>query len=349
MTQPNAVTMAQIAARAKVSAAAVSFALRGKPGVSAAEAARIRRWAERLGYRPNPLVAVHMAQVRRRQVRSYQASLGFLCLSQTTLGSVYSRAAKARAEQLGYGMEEFVLPELRLSPRRLSAILLSRGIPGVVVGENPEELTRLELEWGSFAAAALGYTLQEPNLHRACHAHFRGMTRVLQHLWDEGCRRIGYAVRTGDLIRAERLQHAAFLEFHASMKRRPGPLYWLADDNENAFRAWAEAKRPDAIVSADDRLGGWAARLKGGVQFASICLMQGDRNCVGIEQDYAQIAATAVDLVVAQLQRNERGVPPSPNIVLIEGRWSDRRQEGVGKVAVRPQKNHAPGQPVAGL
>ena len=48
-----AVTMDDVAARAGVSRAAVSFALRNSPKVSAAQRAHIAQVAAELGYRPN--------------------------------------------------------------------------------------------------------------------------------------------------------------------------------------------------------------------------------------------------------------------------------------------------------
>lgn len=58
------VTMRDIAAELGITAAAVSMALRQDPRISAATRERVRAVAERLGYRPDPLVSVLMAQRR---------------------------------------------------------------------------------------------------------------------------------------------------------------------------------------------------------------------------------------------------------------------------------------------
>jgi hypothetical protein len=50
---------------------------------------------------------------------------------------------------------------------------------------------------------------------------------------------------------------------------------------------------------------------------------QVDGDCSGIRQNYAQVAAAAIDLVVGQIQRNERGLPEFPKVVLVEGSWVD--------------------------
>jgi hypothetical protein len=46
-----------------------------------------------------------------------------------------------------------------------------------------------------------------------------------------------------------------------------------------------------------------------------------DRGFAGIDQKSDLVGAAAVDLVVDQLHRNERGVPALQKLVLIEGVW----------------------------
>jgi LacI family transcriptional regulator/LacI family fructose operon transcriptional repressor len=40
-------------------------------------------------------------------------------------------------------------------------------------------------------------------------------------------------------------------------------------------------------------------------------------------REASAVAAAAVDLVVSQIQRRERGLPDQPKTVLIEGTWVD--------------------------
>jgi hypothetical protein len=44
----------------------------------------------------------------------------------------------------------------------------------------------------------------------------------------------------------------------------------------------------------------------------------------GMDQLYETIGRHAVDSVVAQIHRNERGLPDDPMVALIEGRWEER-------------------------
>lgn len=69
-------TVRDIAAEEGVSAAAVSLALRNSGQVSEGLRERVREAAERMGYRPNPLLAAYQAQVRALKPVKFQASIG---------------------------------------------------------------------------------------------------------------------------------------------------------------------------------------------------------------------------------------------------------------------------------
>jgi hypothetical protein len=43
----------------------------------------------------------------------------------------------------------------------------------------------------------------------------------------------------------------------------------------------------------------------------------------GIDQLFEIIGSSAVDALVAQIHRNEKGLPENPTIAMVEGRWVD--------------------------
>jgi hypothetical protein len=61
----------------------------------------------------------------------------------------------------------------------------------------------------------------------------------------------------------------------------------------------------------------------------------GDRGIAGIDQDYAHVGGNAVDLLIGMLQRNERGLPEKPSVVLSDGTWINGR-------SLRPQAQARP-------
>jgi hypothetical protein len=65
----------------------------------------------------------------------------------------------------------------------------------------------------------------------------------------------------------------------------------------------------------------------------------------GVDQGYEIIAGHAVDLVVAQLQSNEPGLPEAPRALLFPGRWveKDYLETFAPTVPARRSKESNPG------
>jgi LacI family transcriptional regulator len=75
---PRRVTLRQIARTARVSVMTVSYALRDRPEVSPTERARLRALAEKLGYRPDPLLTHLMQHLRSHRRIKPTANLAVL-------------------------------------------------------------------------------------------------------------------------------------------------------------------------------------------------------------------------------------------------------------------------------
>lgn len=69
------------------------------------------------------------------------------------------------------------------------------------------------------------------------------------------------------------------------------------------------------------RKAGW----KGDAAHSVLPSWNAGQDACGLEQDYDTVAAHAVDLVIAQLQRNERGLPDPLRMRLFLGRWKTKR------------------------
>ena len=71
-------TLREIARRAGVSHTTISLSLRNHPSIPERTRVRLRRLADRLGYRSNVLVSALMSQVRQKQHKSAPEVVGFL-------------------------------------------------------------------------------------------------------------------------------------------------------------------------------------------------------------------------------------------------------------------------------
>lgn len=331
-------TLQDIAERAKVSRTAVSLALRNHPKVSAATRERIKAVAEELGYRPNPLVSAHMAYMRSLHPRSMGQCLAFVCnRSLTDLESdtrtplrLYYQGAKARAEELGYTLQLFNLKARDMTERRLSQILVARGIHGVIIAPLSESsgVSDVSLDWDAFALAMIEHTFVEPRLHKVCVDEFSTIGRLIQRLLDYGHRRIGIAMPERMDAHVNHLWLAGYQAFQALAPAEDRiPHFITADWSEATLVAWYRRWKPEAVITIDSDVVKWlegsGARVPDDVSCATLYWKKTRSSLSGYYQSHEAMAAAAVDQVNAQLNRNERGIPVSEKTTLVQAVWRD--------------------------
>lgn len=327
-----------IAGVAGVSIATVSLALRNHGSIPAKTCRRIQGIAERLGYRPDAQLVRLMAHVRQSRRVTPTATIGVLTAYEEKspwrrnayLERVY-RGLETRAERLGYRLEEHWLTEPGMPPGRLRQIMLARGIEGLLIVGTPTWVEKLEFDFDRFACATIGYSIRQ-GFHRACQHQYQEMFQVLRHL---GSLRYG---RPGLVLSAdtdERTLHHYSSAFGWVQQRWPArervPILTAEPIEAGIFGAWFEKHRPGVVIAQSPGVSvirEWLRRLGAPVP-AKCGLISLDVDlslsptATGIRQDYESVAAAAVDLVVAQLLRNERGLPVVPKTTLIEGTWVD--------------------------
>ena len=328
-------TIKQIADAAHVSTATVSLALRNHPRISKKTAQRIQEMAKLMGYHPNPLVVALMSHVRMTTQLPPSTTLGFINAyperdpRKVSSGfALYFKGACDRADQLGYRMDAFWAREPGMTARRLSNVLLARGIPGILVGPLPRGRGHLSLTWSKFAASSIGYSMWRPHLHRATSHHAHAILLALRKLQRLGYRKIGLAMSPNFDERVDHHWLANFLLSNHNLEEKYGVPVLIDDtDNMQKFPKWFSTHRPDAIISPHQSAYDWLLRLKvnvpGDVGFVHLDLDPQLMNFSGINQRPELIGAAAVDLLINQLNRNERGVPEDPRLLLIESVWVD--------------------------
>lgn len=330
---PTVVTLDQIAARCGVSCATVSFALRGRPGVSAKVRARIVATARQMGYRPNPLVAAHMAHVRSKHGSPYQATIALLVFTadgrdarRLVLNRLHQSGATARARQLGYTVECIQLAHSSDLTPALARSLKHRGITGLLIGQLDQVNATVPFAWEDFAAVAIGYSLIQPNLNRASYDNFNGMAEILGRLQALGYRRPGFAIDSASDARSHHYSQASFLSWHLVAGKRAIPPLVTPDWDQDSFARWLRRHRPDVVITPDPVVHDWLAdldlRAPQDVGVAASFRLPREP-FTGMDQRPEDVAAAAVDLLVADLISNDRGIPERPRLVFVPGTWAD--------------------------
>ena len=326
-------TMQQIADAVGCSRMAVSLALRNSPKISAATIARIRKVADEMGYRPNPMVSALMTQLRHGRTVKRPTTIAYVTAYPTEDGwrqpglfTEFHTGAEKRAEALGYKLENYWLRRPGLSEKRFCDVLFARNVLGLVIAPLPSGGGTLALDWARFASAAIGYSVTSPNIHRASNDQYSTIRLAIAELTRLGYRRIGLAkTRDGD----ERVNHnwSAGMLVEQSMvpAERRVPLLLADGPFEEAFAAWFSAHRPDVVLTQEWRCGrvlkNLGVRVPEDVGIANLGVTRDETQWAGMNQNAELVGAAALDLVDAQLRRNEFGIPVQQKTVVIPGHW----------------------------
>lgn len=328
-------TLLTVARLADVSTATVSRALSGHPLLNPATIERIRAVAARVGYRTNPLLSDLMRRVRQRGRLHNLGTIAYLTFHDTAAGwrtnptyRDFHEGARRRAADLGFEVELIWAREPNLRARRLSQILKSRNITGVIVGPRPVPIAPELVDWSQLAAAVVGMPFAGLRLHRAGSHHLRNMEQALAALTARGYRRPGLALLPTQAHTADRGWLAAWEFFQQSLPpRRRVPLLTLKAPAEKAFAHWWRRHRPDVVIGLEDECIGWLERLgrrvPQDVGYARLSRPLDPGSPAGVHQFPLAIGAAAVDLVANQILSQERGLPATPRTLLIEGAWLD--------------------------
>lgn len=328
--------MQDVAEAAGVHRTTVSLALRDSPRLPAARREEIRRIAERLGYRPNPLVSALMVSRVSRREPKHQATLAFVSVDEevpagwpdtdSAYGSMF-RGARDRAQQRGYLLSPFWIGDPRFRGERFAKVMAARNIHGLLIAPHFGPGNEIVLDWSRYSVVELGYNLKQPGFNRVVHDYYHSMRTVCAELLAAGHRRIGLLMPLHSDAKTHHLWTAAYLHYQSNLPpaerlaiHRPAHL------TTANVRAWIRGERPDVVV-----IGGLLyPRIKGQPQFfelprsqAHVCLdLHGSQiTAAGIVQNQGLMGAAAADQLISQLQRGEFGVPAQPTSLLVSGIW----------------------------
>ncbi len=330
---PEIITLQDIADRLGLSRSTVSLALRNDPRLSAATRSSVVEAARALGYRPNPMVSALMRQQRARRATPRFPVLAYLTAfparekwREWAIFRDYWAGAESRALQLGYRLEEFWLGQAGMDAARMSVILYTRSVVGVIVAPLPVDRGALEMDWSHFAAISIGYTLVDPPLDRVEAHLFRAMLTAVRQVRERGYRRIGLALPSYDNERAD-YEWVGGYEAATCGDATHLPVLLVRGDQWNiaTFAAWFRETRPQVVLSIQAEVVRWLAKLgkrvPGDVGFVNLNCPSGDGVFSGIYQNGQAVGSLALDLLAGMVERNEYGIPPLPRTHLVEGTW----------------------------
>ena len=336
------VTLQDIARECGVSLMTVSRCMRNDPRHSEGTRRLVREAAERLGYRPNPMISTLMAQLRQGSVKpdgSVIALLAFyppLTLKSSSTWRRFEAGVRERAAELGFGCEWFPLETYpgEAGLTRLRKIFLSRGMNAVIIFPMPAPEYELAFDPEGFALATIGFSLRTPHIHCVSHHHYTALHSAIEEMAVRGYRRIALALPENFDANVGH-QWLAALAVHPSRAGQPPEEFvffcargaGVQDDGERKkFLAWVRAVKPDLIFGLAPCDTWWEEHLRDRrvrVDYAALDLSPDTPQFGGIDQMSENIGAGAVDILVAQIHRNETGPPAFRKVLHVESHWRE--------------------------
>ncbi|WOO41001.1 LacI family DNA-binding transcriptional regulator [Rubellicoccus peritrichatus] len=326
------VTLKDIAQQADVSISTVSLALRGHPRIPQETVDRIKELAASMGYAPDPWLSSLSSYRSKTDVGERNTTIAVITNWETKAAwrsnetiMNYWNGALGMAEQMGYKLEEFWMPELG-GEERTRSILYNRGIKAILLLPQPPEVDRMSFDFSDFSVTQVGRTLHWPIVNTVTHDHYGAMHLAGFHLNRMNYKRIGLAVTEG----ANRVHRwrwvASYLakqyELSASMEMHP---YMPQQMEKGSFLDWLKESRCDVVVSNEFAPYAFmkevGMRVPDDIGFCCLCL-EGRSDISGIQMKSEFSGAQAVSLLHMETMNRELGCPENPMTHLIEGSWN---------------------------
>jgi LacI family transcriptional regulator len=340
-------TLRLVAASCGISAATVSRALSGHPNVRGAVRERVRQAAERVGYARNHLVGTLMAHVRAARTHRFLGNIAMVHVPSVEqpqplpMQEIMIEAAEARARELGFQLRRHELTPGPAAAAVIGRVLRARGVLGAVfLYSRPTDATA-GFPWEYFATVEIDYGAPRPVQDTVAIDHYVTLTDALTRLHGLGYRRVGLFI---ERYKDERLMYKWSAAFRSFQEMHGGigtaPVLMVSQMTAAPFLAWQRQHGLDLVLGHVDQaitwLRGEGRQVPRDVGFFNLNWNERSRPCAGLDLRPELQGIVAVESLVAQIHRNERGLPADPHTVMLSGRWVDGPTVSPRRKAGRP-------------
>jgi LacI family transcriptional regulator len=328
-------TIKQIAEHLGLSLMTVSRALRDGISVAPEIRERVRIMARSLGYQADARVSDVMSALRKSEVPQYREHLAFIWtpsfadqMAENSSFSEVLEGARRRAFLLGYQLEKFHLAASGLAGRKLSELLHSRGIRGVLIAPNPGRSGfRLGLDWSQFCCVLVGSSPGTEGVVCIEHDQYFGCIMAVRKLKRAGYQRLGLVTSRAMDRLTFRLIQSAFISFHPLGPEEAKKLIFISDRyRPKQLDQWLKQAKPQALLAQFEdtfpRKEQLLAHAPPGMGLATLNWTAADPEVAGVNQHHAKIGEMAVNLLLERLQQGTRfGLDPMATSIKIPGAW----------------------------
>ena len=308
----------------------VSRALRKDPRITLAVQTKVQAAAEKLGYKPNPLLSALGTLRRQRSTSRYQAVIAYIL--REGYETRHLRGIQATAEQRGYKVEIFRIGK-NLPEARLNNILIARNIQGLILGPLPEAHGRFQLDWERFATVVIEYSFTNPAFDRVVTDSYSSMNLAISECRKRGYTRIGLLLAQIVDERNEGLLCAAYaLQKERDPEMAPLTPLILSGFDEKQCESWFRAQKPQVLITSNIMMRELEAFFKRRslhvprkLGLVNLNTFPDHQPYSGICQNSPAIGAAAARIVIEKMNHNEYGIPESRVTILTEPLWVNGR------------------------
>lgn len=330
--------MKDVAKAAGVHQTTVSLALKNNPRIPEQTRQRIKKIAEKMGYVPDPELNSLVSYRRNGKVKRNPQIIALIfdilkpeIFNEAEYLPIMKEHAIKRAEELGYKIEVFVKGKDFTTSAMLNRVLKARGIRGIIFGAIFYPETKFELDWDYFSMIKLNLPPHDLLIDSVSGNFLFSVRLLMRKLSEMGFQRPAMAVEntdeyhtrdlysTGYLFGEQRFKVENRISFY-QFERKPKDLLHIE------IRDWLLEVKPDVFLSTWNNLveAAWDVSVNYGLncRFIAIEADEFTKAYGGTQHNHAQIARTAVEMLVGKMQIHQRGIPESPAMTLINSHWS---------------------------
>ncbi len=333
------VTLSDIARELGLSVSTVSYALRGTGSVSTKTRERVRAVAERMGYRPDPLISATAARRFARRPADH-ALVAFLQNKPDGGRSVVFQELEQASASYGMKLTEHRVPDpdRQLSP--LLRQLYQRGYSGLILGRTLDHGQLDDEAWSRFSVLRLAAYSDASRFHRIAQSDPLNLRRLLEKAREKGYRRPGVVIFAEDAdyshedllrIGLARFEGSARGVYGAPGKNGRGlpPPLILGEGHaqgwEKKLRAWVKPHAPDCILATHT---GVLPLLKemaypGGVAVEILTGIEQYRTISGLGPELQTLHRETLRRIDSLIRHRETGVPVHSVAQVVPSVWQD--------------------------
>ncbi|WP_322608883.1 LacI family DNA-binding transcriptional regulator [Pontiella agarivorans] len=333
------ITQKDIAEKLGLSKQAVSLALRGSLKVSEATRQRVKETAAAMGYQPDPALSA-LVNLRTGLGRVATRWNQFALLHnwptergvrQSDFYSQWLQSLHKAAAARGITIEEYWTGANGENHNAVFRKLRHRNITGIFIAPPPQipDVQALEISNQNFQFVTFGPEHFYPNLHTIQFDFYENLRLAWSVLSERGFQRIGLVFAN---YQSERTGYAWRAAYHIE-KMLSGcpvgtrmPLELESETSRascDAYQKWVQENEIDAVISSVYDVEKWNQELATPAEVAIFNVNHPAQQ--GIDINLPQMAETAIELLLIEMQRSQLAHTKHPYRIHIPGKWVDRQ------------------------